>query len=38
MADHHGTLLAVLESADPDRAAAEFAAHARGDDGILDRR
>ncbi|KUJ36267.1 GntR family transcriptional regulator [Streptomyces sp. NRRL F-5122] len=35
MADHHGVLLDMLESADADRAAAAFAAHARGDDGIL---
>jgi DNA-binding GntR family transcriptional regulator len=37
MADHHDALLAVLRSADPNRAAAEFAAHARGDDGVLER-
>ncbi|MFH9089152.1 GntR family transcriptional regulator [Streptomyces sp. NPDC017673] len=36
MAEHHGVLLGILESADADGAAAAFAAHARGDDGILD--
>ncbi|MGW1541679.1 GntR family transcriptional regulator [Streptomyces sp. NPDC002309] len=35
MADQHDELLTVLESADPDRAGAVFAAHARGDDGML---
>ncbi|MDX3853192.1 GntR family transcriptional regulator [Streptomyces sp. AK02-01A] len=35
MADHHAELLSALESADPDAAAAQFAAHARGDDGII---
>ncbi|WUD71391.1 GntR family transcriptional regulator [Streptomyces sp. NBC_00510] len=34
MADHHADLLSALESGDPDTAAAQFAAHARGDDGI----
>ncbi|MFF3559638.1 GntR family transcriptional regulator [Streptomyces sp. NPDC002574] len=34
MADSHAELLSALESAGPDAAAAQFAAHARGDDGI----
>ncbi|AIJ11711.1 GntR family transcriptional regulator [Streptomyces violaceoruber] len=35
MAVQHGVLLETLESADADRAAAAFAAHARGDEGVL---
>lgn len=33
MAEDHAELLDALKSADPDRAGAKFAAHARGDDG-----
>lgn len=35
MAEDHAALLSALKSADPDRAGAEFAAHARGDDGMI---
>ena len=35
MAEDHAALLSSLKSADPDRAGAEFAAHARGDDGMI---
>ncbi|SEG84584.1 transcriptional regulator, GntR family [Actinacidiphila yanglinensis] len=35
MAEGHARLLSALQSADPDLAATKFAAHARGDDGIL---
>ena len=35
MAEDHADLLSALKSAGPDRAGAEFAAHARGDDGMI---
>jgi DNA-binding GntR family transcriptional regulator len=35
MADDHADLLSALRSVDPERAGAKFAAHARGDDGII---
>ncbi|MEW1642555.1 MULTISPECIES: GntR family transcriptional regulator [unclassified Streptomyces] len=35
MAEDHAELLSALKSADPDRAGARFAAHARGDDGMI---
>jgi DNA-binding GntR family transcriptional regulator len=35
MAEDHADLLSALKSADADRAGAAFAAHARGDDGMI---
>ncbi len=35
MAEDHADLLSALKSADPDRAGVKFAAHARGDDGMI---
>jgi DNA-binding GntR family transcriptional regulator len=35
IAEDHAELLSALKSADQDRAAAAFAAHARGDDGMI---
>ncbi|MFC1412636.1 GntR family transcriptional regulator [Streptacidiphilus sp. N1-12] len=37
VAGDHADLLAALRSADPNRAGSEFAAHARGDDGMIPR-